>query len=197
MSRFAKQCQDITKYKEKDRLIRKKCSQAKEEGLNERCEEIDVVSKKNSQLMLEKVKRLSKFKKCSSNGCIKEKDGSAVIDRGGMITRWEEYIRELYDDEDRGVQLEICKKMDGSPILESEIKYNIKRIKRGKANGAYGIAVEIIIALEEFGIEQLTKFANKMYDAKQFPEDLPKSIFIALPKLMELQNASYIAQLVC
>ena len=40
----------------------------------------------------------------------------------------------------------------------------------------------MIIALEQFGIEQLAKFANKLYDAGRFAEDLAKSIFIALPK---------------
>ena len=38
--RIAKQCQDSAKYKEKDKLIRQKCIQAKEEWFNERCEEI-------------------------------------------------------------------------------------------------------------------------------------------------------------
>ena len=41
----------------------------------------------------------------------------------------------------------------------------------------------MIIALEEFGIEQLTKFANKVYDAGKFPGELSRSIFIALPKV--------------
>ena len=40
----------------------------------------------------------------------------------------------------------------------------------------------MITALEEVGIEQLTKFADKVYDAGTFPEDLSKSKFIALPK---------------
>ena len=54
-----------------------------------------MITKKNPQLMHEIVKSLSKLKKCSSNGCIKGKDGSIIIDRQEIITRWEEYIREL------------------------------------------------------------------------------------------------------
>ena len=42
--RIAKQCQDSAKYKEKDKLIRKKYIQAKEEWFNERYEEIEVLS---------------------------------------------------------------------------------------------------------------------------------------------------------
>ena len=55
-------------------------------------------------------------------------------------------------------------------------------MKRGKATGPDQIAVEMIIALKEFGVEKLTNFANKVYDAGTFPEELSKSIFIALPK---------------
>jgi len=181
--RIAKQCQDSAKYKEKDKLIRQKCIQEKEEWFNERCEEIEVLSKKNQQLMYEKVKNLLKPRKCSSNGCIKGKDGSIIIDKSEILVRWEEYIKELYDDEDRGPQLKIQRHMEGPPILQSEIKHAIKKMKRGRATGIDEIAVEMIIALEEFGIEQLTKFANKVYDAGKFPDELSKSIFIALPKV--------------
>ena len=41
----------------------------------------------------------------------------------------------------------------------------------------------MIIALEEFGIEQFPKFANKVYDAGKFPDELSKSIIIALSKV--------------
>ena len=90
--RIAKQCQDAAKYKEKDKLIRKKCIQAKEEWFNEKCEEVELLSKKNPQLIHEKVKNLSKLMECSSNGCIQGKDGGIIIDIEGIINRWEEYI---------------------------------------------------------------------------------------------------------
>ena len=99
--------------------------------------------------------------------------------------RWEEYIKELYDDEGKGPQLRIQRNMEGPPISQSEIKPAIKKMKRGRATGIDEIAIEMIIALEEFGIEQLTKFANKVYDAGKFPDELSKSIFIALPKVNE------------
>ena len=51
--------------------------------------------------MHEKVKNLSKLKRCSSNGYFKGKDGSIFIDREEIIIRWEGYIGQLYDDEDK------------------------------------------------------------------------------------------------
>ena len=181
--RIAKQCEDSAKYKEKDNLIRQKCIQAKEEWFNVRCEGIEVLSKKNQQLMYEKVKNLLKPRKCSSNGCITGKDGSIIIDKSEILVRWEEYIKEVYDDEDRGPQRRSQRNMEGPRLLQSKIKHAIKKMKQGRATGIDEIAVEMIIALEEFGIEQLTKLANKVYDAGKFPDELSKSILIALSKV--------------
>ena len=40
----------------------------------------------------------------------------------------------------------------------------------------------MIEALEDFGISTLTEMTNEIYDSVTIPEDLSKSIFIALPK---------------
>ena len=37
-------------------------------------------------------------------------------------------------------------------------------------------------ALDEVGIEQMTKLANEIYDGSKFPAEMRKSIFITLPK---------------
>ena len=36
--------------------------------------------------------------------------------------------------------------------------------------------------MEEYGVEKLTDIISKIYDDGEFPEDLKKSSFIALPK---------------
>ena len=123
--RIAKQCQDSEKYREKDRMIRKKCIAAKEKWFNEKCEEIEYLSQKNPQLIHEKVKNLSKPEQCISSGCIKGKDGSIIMDKEKILNRWEEYISELYDDEERGVKTEIRKNMDEPSILQSEVEHAI------------------------------------------------------------------------
>ena len=54
--------------------------------------------------------------------------------------------------------------MDRLPILESEIKPANTRMNRGKATGVDGVSVEIIVALEEFGVEEIKDFADEVYD---------------------------------
>ena len=56
-------------------------------------------------------------------------------------------------------------------------------MERGKATGPDGIPIEIILALEEMGIGMTTKLLNAIYDNGAVPEDLAKSVFIALPKI--------------
>ena len=42
--------------------------------------------------------------------------------------------------------------------------------------------MEMITALEDLGIHVLTKLANMIYDTGIFPDELSKSIFIAIPQ---------------
>ena len=53
--RIARQYQDSEKYKEKYLVIRKRCIEAKEKWFNKKCEEIELLSQKNPQLIHEKV----------------------------------------------------------------------------------------------------------------------------------------------
>ena len=55
-------------------------------------------------------------------------------------------------------------------------------VRKNKAAGPDGVVIEMIEALEEYGVEKLTEIINKIYDDGKFPEDLSKSIFITLPK---------------
>ncbi|CAF1635495.1 unnamed protein product, partial [Adineta ricciae] len=55
-------------------------------------------------------------------------------------------------------------------------------MKTNKATGPDGISIEMIHCLDELGVKVMTKLINKIYDTGEIPEDLTKSIFIALPK---------------
>ncbi|GFO01888.1 RNA-directed DNA polymerase from mobile element jockey-like [Plakobranchus ocellatus] len=70
----------------------------------------------------------------------------------------------------------------GPPIMKEEVETAIKKMKHGKATGPDNISVELIEALEDFGIGKVTHLLNEIYDTGQIPTDLSKSIFIALPK---------------
>src|SRR5438034_180842 len=55
-------------------------------------------------------------------------------------------------------------------------------MKRNKACGPDNIYAELLQATDEFSVDKITEIANDMYNSGNIPEDLSKSIFIALPK---------------
>ena len=55
-------------------------------------------------------------------------------------------------------------------------------MRNNKAAGLDGIQAEMLKALDDYGIIQLTHFLNRIYDTGYLPSDLLESVFITLPK---------------
>ena len=168
-------------YSRLNKKIKKKCNEAKESFLNNQCKEIESKWNKNSKFVHEKIKEATGKSFCTRSGCIKAKDGSIIMEKERILDRWSEYIKDLFED-DRGNKPVIKKNFDGPPILRAEVQNAIKTMKRGKAVGPDNISIEMIESLEDFGMDMVTMLMNEIYENGDIPEDLCKSIFIALPK---------------
>ena len=66
--------------------------------------------------------------------------------------------------------------------MQSEVEHALSRSKHGKVAGPDYVDAEELSALEDFGIKLLTRVMNEVYDAGCIPNDLFKSVFVALPK---------------
>ena len=66
--------------------------------------------------------------------------------------------------------------------MKDEVREAMRKMKAGKAIGPDGLSIELIEALEKYGIEKVTTLLNEIYDTGQIPVDMSRSIFIALPK---------------
>ena len=172
---------NVEKYNALNREIKTKCNEAKESWINDQCQEIEKHQNKDSKYMHSKIKEVSGRKGCSNTGCIRSKEGNILMDKGDILDRWSEYIEELFKD-NRGEKPVIKKDMNGPPILKEEVQAAIKKMKQRKATGPDNIPVEVIVTLEELGIEITTKLLNSIYDSGEIPKDMIKSVFIALPK---------------
>ena len=172
---------DSEKYKVLNREIKRRCNEEKERWINEQCSEIEAYHNRDSKYVHAKIKEVSGRKGCSSTGCIRSKQGNILMDKNDVLERWAEYIEELFEDT-RGEKPVIKKELEGPPILKEEVDDAIKKMKFGKATGPDNIPIEVIATLEDVGLEMTTKLLNAIYDSGDVPEDLMKSVFIALPK---------------
>ncbi|XP_069991643.1 uncharacterized protein [Penaeus vannamei] len=113
-----------------------------------------------------------------------------IMEKEKILDRWKEYLRELFHD-DRGNKSFIQKYMDGPKILKSEARAAMAKKKRNKAAGQDEIATEMLTSLDEFGTDKLVEIINGIYDNGEIPEDLSRSVFIALPKKRVPLNVNF------
>ena len=168
-------------YKQIDKEINTKCREAKEAWIGMKCDEIERCKNMEPSSMHKNIKEIAGNKPCSSSGCLKAKDGTVILEKEKILERWTEYIGELFHD-NRGDKPTIVKKIEGPKILKSEVRTAIAKMRKNKAAEPDEIVVEMVTALDEFGIDQLTGVINEIYDSGKIPEELSQSIFIALPK---------------
>ena len=105
----------------------------------------------------------------------KTKEGTMLVEKDVILNRWTECVEELFHAV-RGSMPSFPDLIEGPNILRSEVRTVIKMMRKNKAAGPDGVVIEMIEALEEYGVEKLTEIINKIYDDGKFPEDLSKSI---------------------
>ena len=66
--------------------------------------------------------------------------------------------------------------------MKDEIQAAIRKMILIKATGPESISVKLLEALEDYMIDKISTFLNKINDTSQIPRDISKSIFTALPE---------------
>src|SRR5215469_2475518 len=150
--------------------------------MNDRCMDIENLSKRDQQMMYEKVSELTRESMYKQGKAIKKKDGTVVIEKEEVMERWEEYISELFR-ENRQENINIQYNEEGPPIMKEEMEDAMNKMKFGKVVGNDGIAFEMLKALGNFAVEKITTLANKIYESLELTSQMSKSVFIAIPKV--------------
>ena len=172
---------DDQRYKSINRMIHKECNKARETWMNDRCMDIENLSKRDQQMIYEKVSELTRERMYKQGKAIKKKDGTVVMGKEEVMERWNEYISELFRD-NRQENINIQYNGEGPPILKEEVEDAIK-MKFGKTVGNDRIALEMLKALGNLAVEKLTPLANKIHESGELISQMSKSVFIAIPKV--------------
>ena len=67
-------------------------------------------------------------------------------------------------------------------ILECEVKWALGSITTNKANGGYGIPVELFQILKDDAVKVLCSICQQIWKTQQWPHDWKSSAFIPIPK---------------
>ena len=106
-----------------------------------------------------------------------------LLEEQQIAARWEEYIKELFEDDQPLQEIILETAETGPPILRSEVELAVRHMKQGKSPGPDEISTEMLLALEGVGIDLLFDRITKIYETGTFPADMLKSVFVPLPKI--------------
>ena len=138
----AKNPQEYTKI---DKEIRKSCRIAKENWINQKCDQIEENQKLNgTKKMHDDIKLITGDKKNSNSAgsCIKDKAGNMIFKSDKILERLAEYVGDLFAD--TRPPLPTPSNERGPPILKAEVQKAIKNARSGKAPGDDGITREML-----------------------------------------------------
>ena len=153
---------DQQKYERLHKEVRRRCEEAKECWLNEKCQTIDLLQSRAPNVIYKNIEELVEGKQGVSTGCLKTKNGDIIMDKEKTLERWSEYIQELFDDERKDIK--VMKNKFAGPTIMKDVRAAIQNMKGGKATGPDNIATEQIEALEEFDTSKITILRKKIYD---------------------------------
>jgi len=171
-----------TQYNLINKQVQKQCKEAKEKWLEEKCAEVENLRNVSPKEMFQKIKQIVGKGSKSASKCILSSDGKILHNPKDIAARWREYVKALFhEDQKEEVSLPVLD-TSGPQILKDEVRWAINKMKLNKSSGPDEIPVEMLRALEENGVDLIWKLATAIYETGVIPEDMLKSIFIALPK---------------
>ena len=111
--------------------------------------------------MHRKIKEVVGRKKVARGSVIKNREGVIVMEIDEVLKRWEEHVRDLFED-NRGERPRPHMPMNGPDLLDEEIISVIKSFKKGKSPGNDEVTIEMILASGDFGIRKIVELAKRI-----------------------------------
>lgn len=175
---------DRERYKDLSREIKQRCRNDKNKYLSDICHEIEQHAHKNeTRDMFKKIKQITRSF-TPKFSAIRSEDGRLLTDKAQIKERWKTYCEHLMadnSDQDNGSQtIEVMEREP--PILREEVVTAIRKLKTNKSPGEDNIVAEMIVALEEQGIDLLQKICQLVWEQGKWPEDWTKSVYVPLHK---------------
>ena len=156
--------------------------------LSDQCKEIEENNRMGRTRDLFKKFRDTKGTFHAKMGTIEDRNSMDLTGAEDTKKRWQDYTEELYKkdlyDSDNHDGMITHLEPD---ILKCDVKWAFGSITTNKANGGYGIPVELFQILKDDGVKVLHSICQR---TQQWPQDWKRSIFIPIPKKSNAKECS-------
>ncbi|XP_045482912.1 uncharacterized protein LOC123686691 [Harmonia axyridis] len=172
---------DNNMYRDIQRLIRSKIRIAKNEWLKSECKEIERIRNQHDNFNLhKKLEETAGIYRKARTTVTDNKNNQIVLESKEKTNVWEEYIKELFEDDRPPVGSNIS--LTGPSITKDEIEKAIRSSKNNRAVGPDKIPSGILKLLDGRGITALHTVFNTIYETGHYSKQWLCSTFIPLPK---------------
>ena len=188
------------KFRQLRSLIKRKCRQAKEDWLQEKCSDIE------KKLIAGKVdegyrKMTENFSERKKKGLfIRGTDGKPLLEPIERVQRMQEHITQLYRGEEMPNDLlENAQEVDeddiGDKITKDEFDRALNDINNNKAPGVDEIPVELLKNMGKKARHILYEMINEIYETGEMHSDYKKRLWSQYRKKREQTNVKTTVQL--
>ncbi len=133
------------------------------------------------KLFWQTVRRIRKGKGCAIRS-IKDQNGTILTKEVDIIDRWKEYFKGLLNPVDHvNQEFELHYSAENSPTV-AEVEEAVKHLKPGKAAGVDEIRPEMLKAMNQKGLEWLTRVFEVVWKTGKTPIDWQTGVVVPLHK---------------
>ena len=190
--------EDMKKYEEANKAVKKEIRNVKERWIKEKCEIIENNLHRNPKQVYETVKKLSEDKKRNATTIIECRDGKMLNHVEDVLGRWKEYCEELYNyqTDKNDTILDLLKSAaapneTAPPIIKAEVREAVRSLKDNKSPGVDNIQGELLKSGGEEVIEIPQDICNKILKTGIWTEDWTTSIMTPIPKKASFKCADH------
>ena len=151
-------------YKTAIKQAKKEVAKTRNKAYEELYEKLETKEGENEVFKIAK-QRNRQSKDVQQVRVIKSKTGEILMEEEKVKQRWKEYFNNLLNHENLRERREMRterRERDVEDISGEEVRTELRKMKKGKAQGPVDIRVEAWIALGNKGVEFLVKFFNRL-----------------------------------
>ncbi|XP_022239106.1 dynein heavy chain 8, axonemal-like [Limulus polyphemus] len=184
----------MQKYREVNNKIKKGMMKAKENWVEEQCNEIEEnLNNNNSKKAYQLVKYLRTIKQGRTT-TIQYKTEKCIIEKQEILHQWTEYCSKLYNHKTSGDPMVLhCPQTTEEelyPILQEQLENAVRSLKKVKSAGVDNISAGLVQARGKALITTHTKICNKIWQTGEWPthwtQCLQVTVLVAHPETRDL-----------